>query len=53
MNPARAEYMDISITPVVAEELEDLEIYSASESAKAAVSKVRRQQALSAVHAAS
>ena len=31
-DPARAEYMDISITPVVAEELEDLEIYSASES---------------------
>ncbi len=52
-DPAQANFMDISITPVVEDELEELELYTASESAKAGVAKARRQQEITALHLAS
>ncbi len=51
-DPERARYTDLSISPVVAEELDELELFSNSDSAKAAVAKARRQQQMSAAHAA-
>ena len=49
-DPARADYSDISITTVVESEFDELELYSASESAKAAVAKVRRRAKMAALH---
>ena len=52
-DPAQKNYTDISLTPVVDEEVQELEVYSASDSAKAAVAKAKRQQEISAMHVAS
>ncbi len=49
---AMKNYTDLSLTPVVEEEYDELDLYSASDSAKGAVAKARRQQAISAAHAA-
>ncbi len=43
-DPERERYMDLSIAPIVAEELDELEMFSASASAKAAVAKARRRK---------
>ncbi len=52
-DPAQESYTDISITPVVQDEMDELELYTTSDSAKAAVAKARRQQEISVLHMAS
>jgi Radical SAM superfamily len=45
-DPAKAAYRDLALTPVTDDELGELEIFSATESAKQAVEKSRRRKAL-------
>ncbi|MGH6895864.1 MAG: B12-binding domain-containing radical SAM protein [Geminicoccaceae bacterium] len=44
-DPAAAEYRDLALTPVTEAEIDDLEIFRATESARQAVAKARRQRA--------
>jgi hypothetical protein len=44
-DPAAADYMDVALTPVTDDEVETLEIYSASESARQAVEKAKQRKA--------
>jgi hypothetical protein len=45
-DPAKAAYRDLALTPVTDDELGELEIFSATESAKQAVEMSRRRKAL-------
>ena len=51
-DPAGADYRDLALTPVTAAEIDDLEIFRATESARQAVAKAKRQRALRPVQAA-
>ena len=51
-DPAGADYRDLALTPVTEAEIDDLEIFRATESARQAVAKAKRQRALRPVQAA-
>jgi hypothetical protein len=51
-DPAAAGYRDLALTPVTETEIDDLEIYRATDSARQAVAKAKRQRALRPVQAA-
>ena len=51
-DPAGAHYRDLALTPVTAAEIDDLEIFRATKSARQAVAKATRKRALRPVQAA-
>ena len=51
-DPAAAHYCDLALSPVTESEVDDLEIFRTTASAKQAVAKAKRQRALRPVQAA-
>ncbi len=49
-DPKRRDYMDLALTPVTEDELDELDLYTSSEAARAAVEKTHEEEARRQAH---